>query len=150
MSARPPRLTTSRELLVDDLQRLLTVETTLAKATLPKLIQEVDDEELKTALEQHLGETRSHTDNIKRALAELGEEEAAKEAPGLDGLKQEHDSGIGEVAPSLRDAFDAGAAMGRSTTKSRSTRARSYSPSRLTRARRRNCSRRTWTRSSRH
>ena len=60
MSFEPPRLSSLRELLVDDLKRLLTIETTLAKTMLPKLIQEVSDDELKLALEQHLGETRTH------------------------------------------------------------------------------------------
>jgi ferritin-like metal-binding protein YciE len=112
MSVRPPTVTSPRELLVDDLKRLLTVETTLAKTMLPKLIEEVSDDELKSALEEHLEETRTHADNVKQSLQELGEDEAGKDAPALDGLKREHDSGISEVAPDLRDSFDAGAAIG--------------------------------------
>jgi ferritin-like metal-binding protein YciE len=110
--ASPPRLRSPRELLVDDLGRLLTVESMLAKVMLPKLVQEVQDKELKSALEEHLGETRQHVDNVKQAFSELEEKATGKEAPGLEGLKQEHDEGVGDVAPSLRDAFDAGAAIG--------------------------------------
>ena len=110
--ASPPRLRSPRELLLDDLGRLLTVERMLAKAILPKLVQEVQDEELKTALEEHLGETRRHVEHLRQAFAELEEEPAGKDAPGLEGLKQEHDEGVGQVAPSLRDVFDAGAAIG--------------------------------------
>jgi ferritin-like metal-binding protein YciE len=105
-------LRSSRELLVADLQRLLTVETTLAKVMLPKLIQEVEDEELKSALEHHLDETRSHVDKLASAFEQLGEDKAGKEAPGLEGLKQEHDEGIEQISPALRDGFDAGAAIG--------------------------------------
>ena len=112
MSFEPPRLSSPRELLVDDLKRLLTIETTLAKTMLPKLIQEVSDDELKLALEQHLGETRTHADNVKQSLGELDEAEGGKDAPALEGLKQEHDSGIAQVVPALRDSFDAGAAIG--------------------------------------
>ncbi|HZC28283.1 MAG TPA: DUF892 family protein [Gaiellaceae bacterium] len=109
---QPPRLTTPRALLVDDLKRLLTVETTLARAMLPKLIQEVQNEELKGALQQHHGETEQHVANVEQAFQELGEQPEGKDAPGLDGLKSEHESGVTEVAPTLREAFDAGAAIG--------------------------------------
>jgi ferritin-like metal-binding protein YciE len=112
MSVRTPSVTSSRDLLVDDLKRLLTVETTLAKTMLPKLIEEVSDDELKSALEAHLDETRAHVDNVKAPLQELGQDEGGKDAPALEGLKREHDSGISEVAPDLRDSFDAGAAIG--------------------------------------
>ena len=112
MIASPPRLRSPRELLLDDLGRLLTVESMLAKVMLPKLVQEVQDQELKAALEQHLGETRQHLEHVKQAFAELDQSPTGKEAPGLEGLKQEHDDGVGQVAPSLRDVFDAGAAIG--------------------------------------
>jgi ferritin-like metal-binding protein YciE len=109
---QPPRVTTSRELLVDDLKRLLTVETMLANMMLPKLIQEVQNDKLKSALEQHREETKQHVENVRRAFQELGETAEGKDAPGLEGLKQEHDSGVSGVAPALRESFDAGAAMG--------------------------------------
>ena len=112
MIASPPRLRSPRDLLLDDLGRLLTVESMLAKVMLPKLVQEVQDDQLKGALEQHLDETRQHAEHLTQAFAELEEEPTGKEAPGLEGLKQEHDEGIGQVAPSLRDVFDAGAAIG--------------------------------------
>jgi ferritin-like metal-binding protein YciE len=112
MIASPPRLRSVRELLVDDLERLLSVESMLAKVMLPKLVQEVQDQELKSALEDHLTETRQHLEHVKEAFAELEEQPSGKETPGLEGLKQEHDEGVGHVAPSLRDVFDAGAAIG--------------------------------------
>ena len=112
MTVAPPRLRSPRELLVDDLQRLLAVETTLAKVMLPKLIEEVEDDELKSALEQHLGETRTHAETLARAFDALGEEKAGKDAPGLEGLKHEHDDDVTQISPALRDGFDAGAAIG--------------------------------------
>ena len=112
MSIAPPRVRSTRELLVDDLQRLLTVETTLAKVMLPKLMGEVEDDELKSALEQHLDETRTHGEKLAQAFQALGEEKAGKDAPGLDGLKHEHDEGARQISPALRDGFDAGAAIG--------------------------------------
>jgi ferritin-like metal-binding protein YciE len=112
VSVRAPSVTSARELLVGDLNRLLTIETTLAKTMLPKLIEEVSDDELKSALERHLEETRTHAENVRQSLRELGEDEGGKDAPALEGLKREHDSGIAEVAPDMRDSFDAGAAIG--------------------------------------
>ena len=109
---QPPRLTSTRELLLMDLKRLLTVEELLAKVMLPKLVQEVQDDALKRALEEHLQETRGHVEQLKHAFALLREKPAGADAPGLEGLKQEHDSGIQKVAPALRDGFDAGAAIG--------------------------------------
>jgi ferritin-like metal-binding protein YciE len=108
----PPTVTSPRDLLVDDLKRLLTVETTLAQVMLPKLIQEVQNAELKSALEEHHAETKVHVENVRRAFEQLGEEPEGKDAPGLDGLKQEHEEGSSEVAPALRETFDAGAAIG--------------------------------------
>ena len=110
--AQPPRLTTPRDLLLDDLKRLLTVETMLARVMLPKLLQEVQNAELKSALEQHHAETKRHVTNVEQAFAHLGVKPEGKEAPGLDGLKAEHESGVSDVAPALRESFDAGAAIG--------------------------------------
>jgi ferritin-like metal-binding protein YciE len=109
---QPPTLTSPRDLLLDDLKRLLTVETTLARAMLPKLIEEVENEELKSALQKHHEETKGHVANVEQAFAELGQEPSGKDAPGLVGLKQEHDEGVSQVAPALRGSFDAGSAIG--------------------------------------
>src|SRR3954465_15608303 len=79
---------------------------------LPKLIQEVENENLKSALEQHHEETKQHVENVQQVFQQLGEQPEGKEAPGLEGLKQEHESGVAEVAPALRASFDAGAAIG--------------------------------------
>ena len=112
MTISPPRVRSARELLLDDLKRLLTVETTLAKVILPKLLQEVQDDELRSALQQHHEETKQHVENVKKAFEEFGEDASGKDAPALDGLKEEHDSRIANVAPELRDSFDAGSAIG--------------------------------------
>jgi ferritin-like metal-binding protein YciE len=109
---QPPRLEKPRDLLLDDLKRLLTVETTLARTMLPKLLQEVQNEDLKKALQQHHQETKQHVTNVQEAFEKLGERPEGKGAPGLDGLKQEHATGVSAVAPALREFFDACAAIG--------------------------------------
>jgi ferritin-like metal-binding protein YciE len=107
----PPQITSPRELVLADLARLLTVEETLARVVLPDLLRHVSDDKLKLVLEDHLVETREHAGSIAWAFEQLGERPAGTDAPGLDGLREEQRE-ISEVAPDLRDAFAAGAALG--------------------------------------
>jgi ferritin-like metal-binding protein YciE len=108
----PPQVETARDLLLEHLGKLLTVEDTLAKRILPHLAQDTKDEELKSALEEHLQETRAHVQRIKDAFAALGEEPRGKPALGLDGLRVERDDLVDQVMPALRPAVDCEAAMG--------------------------------------
>lgn len=107
----PPRIETQRDLLLSDLAQLLTVEETLARTVLLDLSRQVSDSELKQALQSHLEETKEHVESVRWAFEQLGEKPQGKDAPGLDGLRSEQQA-IAEVAPSLRDSFAAGAAMG--------------------------------------
>jgi ferritin-like metal-binding protein YciE len=50
----PPQIETARDLLLDELRKLLTVEETLAKSVLPELAREIADEELSAAVSEHL------------------------------------------------------------------------------------------------
>jgi len=109
---RPPRITSARDLLLEDLGKLLTTEETLARSVLPKLQQEIKDEQLKSAVSEHLEQTRTHVENVKSAFAALGASPSGTEAKGLEGLKQERESTIQELQPALRDGFNASAAMG--------------------------------------
>lgn len=108
----PPRVETPRDLLLEQLGKLLTVEDTLAKRVLPQLAESTKDEELKAAFDEHLQETRTHVQRIKDAFATLGEEPRGKPALGLDGLRVERDDLVDQVMPALRPAVDCEAAMG--------------------------------------
>ena len=108
----PPSVDSGRKLLLDQLGRLLTVESTLAKLVLPHLAQEIADDELKQAVQQHLQETKGHVMNVEEAFARLGEEPAGKPASGLDGLRLERDEKTGDIALGLRAGFECAAAMG--------------------------------------
>ena len=108
----PPQVESGRELLLEELGRLLTIEETLAKMVLPKLLIEIEDEDLKQAVQQHLGETRGHTGNVKEAFLALGEVPAGKPAFGLDGLRTEHESTAPKVARGVRGLVHCVAAMG--------------------------------------
>jgi ferritin-like metal-binding protein YciE len=105
-----PELTTPRDLFLHELGDILYVERALAEETLPKLIGEVSDEEFKSGLESHLGQTRQHVVNVEKVFELLGEEPEVEKCVGFEGLKKEHDQLIEESASSLIDIVDVGAA----------------------------------------
>jgi ferritin-like metal-binding protein YciE len=108
----PPQIGTSSELLLAELGKLLTVEETLLKRLLPQLVHDVQDEQLRTALAEHLEQTRGHVGNLQEAFLTLSAVPAGKPAPGLDGLILERESAISDVDPAMRAGFDCAAAMG--------------------------------------
>jgi ferritin-like metal-binding protein YciE len=105
-----PEITTPRDLFVHELGDILYVERKLTEETLPKLIDEVADEEFRSGLESHLEETRGHVANVERVFELLGEEPRAEKCIGFEGLKQEHDQLVEESSSSLIDIVDVGAA----------------------------------------
>jgi ferritin-like metal-binding protein YciE len=109
--AVPPRIETRRDLLLADLAQLLTIEGTLARVVLPELHRSASDPELRGALERHARETHEHVARIEQAFRILGNEPRGKDAPGLEGLREEQRV-IAEVGPAVRDVYVAGAALG--------------------------------------
>jgi ferritin-like metal-binding protein YciE len=103
-------LTTPRALFLHELGDILYVERKLADETLPKLIEEVNDEEFKSGLESHLEQTRQHAANVEKVFELVGEEPAAEKCIGFEGLREEHDQLVGESSASLIDIVDVGAA----------------------------------------
>jgi ferritin-like metal-binding protein YciE len=101
---------TSRELFLHELGDILYVERKLSDEVLPKLIGEVQDDELRKGLESHLEETRQHVTNVEQVFDALGEEPKAEKCVGFEGLKKEHDQLLEEAAPELVDLVDTGAA----------------------------------------
>jgi ferritin-like metal-binding protein YciE len=103
-------LTTPRDLFLHELGDILYVERKLANEVLPKLIDEVSDEEFRSGLESHLVETRKHVANVEQVFEIFGEEPQAEECVGFEGLKAEHDQLVEESASALIDMVDVGAA----------------------------------------
>ena len=103
-------MTTPRDLFLHELGDILYVERALADETLPKLIDEVQDQEFRAALESHLGETRKHVKNVEQVFDIFGEEPQAEECIGFEGLKKEHEELLQESSPALIDLIDLGAA----------------------------------------
>ena len=103
-------ITTPRELFVHELGDILYVERQLAEKALPKLISEVEDDEFRTALEDHLKQTRGHVTNVERVFELIGEAPSAEQCLGFEGLRAEHDKMLEESSSELVDSIDLGAA----------------------------------------
>ena len=103
-------IATPRDLFLHELGDILYVERSLANETLPKLIEEVQDSELRNALDQHLEQTRGHVTNVEKVFELFDEEPKAERCIGFEGLKSEHDKLLEETSPELIDAVDLGAA----------------------------------------
>lgn len=108
----PPQITNAHELLVKQLSKLITIEETLARTVLPKLKEEAQDEQLEQAFTDHLEQTRAHADKVRAAFAEVGADVKGGEDKVLDAAKQEREEKVQQLAPALRDGFNASSAMG--------------------------------------
>jgi ferritin-like metal-binding protein YciE len=103
-------IATPRELFLHELGDILYVERKLSDEVLPKLIGEVQDDELKKGLESHLEQTRQHVTNVEQVFDSLDEEPQAEKCVGFEGLKKEHEQLLEESGPDLVDLVDTGAA----------------------------------------
>jgi ferritin-like metal-binding protein YciE len=101
-----------KDLLIDELRDLYDAERRLTKA-IPKLAKKAANEELRTALENHLSETEEHVTRLESAFEQLDETAKAKKCAGMMGLIEEGDEHAGEdfAEDSLRDATIIGAAQ---------------------------------------
>lgn len=106
-----PVMTSPKELFVHELQDMYYAEKTLTKV-LPKLASEATDRELTKAFQHHLTQTRGQVKNLERVFENLGKRAEGKTCPGIDGIKEEHDSFMEENDPSAKvlDVFLTGAA----------------------------------------
>ena len=103
-------ITTPHELFVHELGDILYVEQQLVSKALPKLISEVNDAELKGALEDHLEQTKGHVENVERVFELLGESAETEVCLGFEGLTKEHEKMVEETSDDLIDIVDLGAA----------------------------------------
>jgi ferritin-like metal-binding protein YciE len=78
----------------------------LAFEALPKLIDEVRDEELKAALADHLDQTRYHAARVEEAFRKAGAEPAGARSAELAGALDQHDEQQVKE-PTLGDYFHA-------------------------------------------
>lgn len=84
-----PKITDARDLLVHQLAVVDATEKAVA-AALPKLVEEANNEELRSVLEQHLEETRGQIRVLEQAFELLGEKQRPAKALAFEGLDLQH------------------------------------------------------------
>jgi ferritin-like metal-binding protein YciE len=100
------------ELLVDELKDLYDAEKRLTKA-IPKLAKKATNDQLRTALEEHLEETERQVTRLEEAFEHMGESAKAKPCAGMRGIIEEGNEHVGEdyEDDGLRDAVIIGSAQ---------------------------------------
>jgi ferritin-like metal-binding protein YciE len=89
----------------DELRDVLSAEKQLTKA-LPKMAKAASSEELKSAFENHLEETRTQVERVEQAFEETGKAARAKTCEAMEGLITEASSMMEEEAdPEVMDAI---------------------------------------------
>jgi ferritin-like metal-binding protein YciE len=76
------------ELYVDELKDLYDAESRLVKA-LPKVAKAATSEKLRSAVEEHLEQTRGHVDRLKEIFDNMGEKPSGKKCAGMMGILKE-------------------------------------------------------------
>jgi ferritin-like metal-binding protein YciE len=66
--------------------------------SLPEIINNATDGELKTGLENHLNETKRHVQRLEQVFQMLGTKAASVDCPAIDGIIDEAEDVTGEVA----------------------------------------------------
>jgi ferritin-like metal-binding protein YciE len=102
-------ISTPRELFLHEVGDILYVEQQLAEEVLPMLISDVQLNEFRKALEQHLDQTRGHITNLEQVFDLMGEPPKSEKCIGFEGLKKEHEELVGKVSEDLREGVHAGA-----------------------------------------
>jgi ferritin-like metal-binding protein YciE len=87
-----------KDLYVEELRDIYDAENQLVKA-LPGMAEAASSEELRSAFENHLEQTREHLRRLERVFADLGEKAKAKKCKGMQGL-------IAEGKEAIDDDFE--------------------------------------------
>src|SRR4051812_30558515 len=82
------KINTLQKLYVEELRDLYNAENQLLKA-LPKMAKGASSDELKQALEDHLGETKVHVERLEEIFGALDESPKGKTCKAMKGLVEE-------------------------------------------------------------
>ena len=98
------KLNTLQDLFVHGLQDLYSAEQQLVEA-LPQMISAASADELRTALSEHLEQTRGHVSRLEDLLPTVGAAGSAEKCEGMEGLLREGQKVIkGQGDPMVKDA----------------------------------------------
>ena len=105
------KLNSLRDLLVEELRDLYSAETQLVEA-LPKMAQAATSQELRSAFEHHLEETRGHVSRLESIFQKIGEGSSGETCEAMKGLVKEGEILVkAQGEPDVRDAGLIGAAQ---------------------------------------
>ncbi len=98
------KLQSLHELYITELADLYNAENQILKA-LPKMIEKASLNELRTALQEHLEQTREHALRLEQIFHMHGEDVKSEKCEGMKGIISEGDDLVGKNAePAVRDA----------------------------------------------
>ena len=104
-------LASLQELFVNELKDLYSAENLIIKA-LPKMAKAASSEELRSAFEEHLEQTRGHVQRLEQIFERLDESPKGKKCKAMEGLIEEGKELLKEDAePPVKDAALIGAAQ---------------------------------------
>jgi ferritin-like metal-binding protein YciE len=105
------KLNSLRDLFIEELRDLYSAETQLIGA-LPKMAEAASSQELASAFEHHLGETRGHISRLESIFKQIGEKSSGETCEAMKGLLKEGEILVkAEGDPDVRDAGLIGAAQ---------------------------------------
>jgi len=97
-------LTSLRDALIEEIKDLYDAEKQLTKA-MPKMAKAATSQDLRTAIETHLEETRGQMSRLEQVFDLLDERAKGKHCAGMAGIIEEGSDAMGEDAPgSVMDA----------------------------------------------
>lgn len=91
-----PKTKTMKELLIEEMRDVLDAEKQILKG-LPRMAKAVDDEELRTAFEEHRAVTEGQVRRLEQAFEQLGERARSKKCSGVAALIEEAQNHISEL-----------------------------------------------------
>jgi ferritin-like metal-binding protein YciE len=92
------------DLFLEEIRDLLDAEKQITKA-LPKLAKAATSEELRTAFNEHLEQTRGHIDRLERIFSDIGAKSGGVKCKGMEGLLKEGEDMISQTEEGMvRDA----------------------------------------------
>ncbi len=94
----------AQELFVHELGEVYDAERRFTQGQ-QEMVEHASDEKLRSAIQEHLDQTREHAANVERVFAELGQEAHRETNEAAKGLVSEAQEGIQEAqSAALRDA----------------------------------------------
>src|SRR5215813_7899990 len=88
---------TMNDLFMHTLQDIYYAENKIVKS-LPEMIENATDAQLKSGLQSHLGETKGHVQRLEMVFQMLGKKAKSVDCPAIDGILEEAQDVTGDVA----------------------------------------------------